>query len=254
MSILTLRGLKKYFGGLTAVDDVSFSVEKGSIYAVIGPNGAGKTTVFNCITGSFPVSGGAIFFEDTEITNKKAHVIASLGVIRTFQNLKLSLEMSVLENTMIGGHIRSRAGFLAGMLNVPFTWKEEKDIEERAYGMLGFFGLAGEAHKPAGSLPFGKLRLLELARALSAEPKLLLLDEPASGLNMHETEELGRQLVRIRDLGVTILLVEHDMSLVMDISNTVLVLNFGKTIALGPPKEIQKNPEVIDIYLGVADA
>jgi len=252
--ILQLDHVSVQFGGLRAVDGVSFDVEQGSIHAVIGPNGAGKTTVFNCITGFFPVTGGSGLCEGREITGKKQHIIPVLGIVRTFQNLRLSLSMTVLDNVLIGRHVRSRAGFLAGMLNLPFTWKEERQMREAALDMLTFFGLETAAQKPAGSLPFGRLRLLELARAMAAEPKLLLLDEPASGLNMHESEELGEQIRRIRDSGVTILLVEHDMSLVMDISDRLTVLNFGRPIASGTPREIQANPDVINIYLGSVDA
>ncbi|TFG62110.1 MAG: ABC transporter ATP-binding protein [Spirochaetales bacterium] len=252
--MLTVKGLHKKFGGLHAVNDVSFSVEKGTIHAVIGPNGAGKTTVFNCITGTYQATAGSVEFKDKVISGSKPHQIASMGIIRTFQNLKLALNMSVLENVMIGRHIRSKAGFLAGMLNVPWSWKEEKLIEKKALEVLDSFAMADKANTQAGSLPFGKLRTLELARALAAEPELLLLDEPASGLNTHESEELAKQIVAIRDRGVTILLVEHDMSLVMDISDMLLVLNFGKTITAGPPREVQLNQEVINIYLGEAYA
>lgn len=248
--LLEVRQVNKYFGGLHAVQDVSFTVQPGVIKAIIGPNGAGKTTLFNLITGNFPVSSGSIHFEEGPITGLKPYQIAEQGILRTFQNLKLAGHMTALENVMIGRHTKSRANFGAGILNLPFTWKEEKEIREEAFTFLTMLGIENLADAVAGSLPFGQQRAVEFARGLAAEPKLLLLDEPASGLNIYETEELGELITRIRDNGITILLVEHDMSLVMDISDEILVLNFGRQIATGSPSEVQKNQEVINIYLG----
>ena len=248
--LLEIDTVNKYFGGLHAVEDVSFQVQPGVIKAIIGPNGAGKTTIFNLITGNYPVSSGSIAFEGNAITGLKPHQIAQRGILRTFQNLKLAGHMTVLENVMVGRHIKSMAGFGAGILNLPFTWKEEKEIRDDAFSYLKLLGIEDLADSEASSLPFGQQRAVEFARALAAEPKLLLLDEPASGLNIYETEELGELIIKIKETGITILLVEHDMSLVMDISDEILVLNFGRQIAMGTPAEVQKNREVINIYLG----
>ena len=254
MPLLEIAHLHKYFGGLHATDDVSFQLEAGTIQALIGPNGAGKTTLFNLVSGSIPPSSGTIRFADQDITGLKPFQIARRGVIRTFQNLKLSPHMSVLENVMIGRHIRSRAGFLSSMLRLPGVAREEKRIQEQAMVALERLGIAGLRERQAGTLPFGQQRAVELARALACEPQLLLLDEPASGLNIRETAELSELIRTIRDQGVTILIVEHDMSLVMDISDNIVVLNFGKKIAQGAPRDIQRNPDVIQIYLGETDA
>ena len=248
--ILTVDEINRFFGGLHAVADVSFTVPEHSITAVIGPNGAGKTTLFNLIAGTLPVSSGTVAFRGAPVTGLKPHQVAGLGILRTFQTLKLNGHMSVLDNVMLGCHTKSTAGFLAGLLSLPFTRREERETEERAREVLETLGIAELSEEEAGSLPFGKQRAVELARALAADPSLLLLDEPASGLNIHETEELSRLIGVIRDRGRTILLVEHDMSLVMDISDSIVVLNFGKKIAEGPPREIQRNPDVIAIYLG----
>ena len=252
--LLEVISVTKRFGGLSAVNDVSFSVNPGRIKAVIGPNGAGKTTLFNLVSGALPLSAGQVFFENQAITGLKPFEIARRGIVRTFQNIKLSGHMTVLENVMIGRHIRSKAGFLSGMLNLPNTWKEEKSIREEALKALETLKIGHLADKETGSLPFGSQRSVEFARALACEPKLLLLDEPASGLNIYETQELSRLISDIRDKGITILLVEHDMSLVMEICDEIAVLNFGKKIAEGTPHEIQTNKEVVQIYLGDEDA
>jgi branched-chain amino acid transport system ATP-binding protein len=254
MPLLEVEGLHKHFGGLHATNDVSFTLEAGAIQAVIGPNGAGKTTLFNLVSGSLPPSAGRVLFEGRDITGLKPFQIARLGIIRTFQNLKLSRHMSVLENVMLGRHIRSRAGFLSSMLSLPAVWREEREIRRQAMAALERLGIAALHDREAGTLPFGQQRAVELARALACEPKLLLLDEPASGLNIQETAELAGLIRAIRDQGVTILIVEHDMSLVMDISDHIVVLNFGRKIAQGAPEAIQRNPEVIQIYLGEEDA
>lgn len=250
MRLLEVRDIDRSFGGLHAVNRVSFEVPSGSIQAVIGPNGAGKTTLFNLISGTLTPDGGSVFFRDRDITGLKPYRIARTGMIRTFQNLKLSGHMTVLENVMIGRHIRSKAGFLSAIFNLPGSWKEEKSIREEALKAVEMLGLKDLVNRETKNLPFGKQRAVELARALAAEPELLLLDEPASGLNIHETKELSELICRIRQNGITILLVEHDMSLVMDISDRIVVLNFGTKIAEGCPKEIQSNREVVKIYLG----
>jgi branched-chain amino acid transport system ATP-binding protein len=248
--LLQVSRLNRFFGGLHAVADVTFSVTDGAIKAIIGPNGAGKTTLFNLISGNMEPSSGETHFEGQLVTGLKAHDIARRGLARTFQNIRLCAHMTVLENTMLGRHTRSKAGFIAGMLNFPWTWREESEIREKSMELLKLLSLEDLCDTEASSLPFGKQRAAEFARALAAEPKLLLLDEPASGLNLHETEELAELILKIRDLDMTVLLVEHDMSLVMDISDEIVVLNYGEKIAEGTPSEIQKNKEVIRIYLG----
>jgi branched-chain amino acid transport system ATP-binding protein len=252
--LLKIDQLSRSFGGLQAVDNVSFQVQEGQIKALIGPNGAGKTTLFNLVSGNLKPSAGTVFFMDEMITGLKPHEVTVKGLSRTFQNIRLCSHMTVLENVMLGRHVRSRAGFLAGMINLPRTWLEERQIREKAHHFLELFSLGDLSAEEASNLPFGKQRAVEFARALAAEPKLLLLDEPASGLNLHETAELSELIVKIRDMGVTILLVEHDMALVMDISDRIVVLNSGRKIAEGTPKEVQRNRDVINIYLGEDDA
>ncbi len=250
MALLEITGLQKSFGGLKAVNNVSFSVEEGSIKAIIGPNGAGKTTVFNLITGTLTATSGTVTFKGTRINGKKPHQIAALGMARTFQNIKLFNEMTVLENVMIGRHTKSSAGFLASMCNLPWTWKEEKSIRNRSLELLEMLEISEYADSEATSLAFGQQRAVELARALALEPTLLLLDEPAAGLNITETVEIGKLISRIRALDITVLLVEHDMSLVMDISDDIVVLSFGEKIAEDVPRAIQQNDEVVKVYLG----
>jgi len=250
MALLEISGLHKKFGGLHAVNNVSFAVEKGSIKAVIGPNGAGKTTLFNLITGTLGATSGDVTFLDKPLLGKKPHQIAALGMARTFQNVKLFHDMTVLENVMVGRHIRSSAGFLASMLHMPWTLREESRIRQKSMQMLELLGIEEFADTEATSLAFGQQRAVELARALALEPTILLLDEPAAGLNIYETAEVGRLISRIRDLGITVVLVEHDMSLVMDISDDIVVLSFGQKIAEDVPEAIQKNEEVIKVYLG----
>ena len=250
MALLEITGLQKNFGGLKAVNNVSFSVEEGSIKAIIGPNGAGKTTVFNLITGTLTATSGTVTFKGTRIDGKKPHQIAALGMARTFQNIKLFNEMTVLENVMIGRHTKSSAGFLASMCNLPWTWKEEKSIRDKSLELLEMLEISEYADSEATSLAFGQQRAVELARALALEPTLLLLDEPAAGLNITETVEIGKLISRIRALDITVLLVEHDMSLVMDISDDIVVLSFGEKIAEDVPRAIQQNDEVVKVYLG----
>ncbi len=250
MALLAVSDLGKKFGGLQAVSEVSFAVERGMIKAVIGPNGAGKTTLFNLITGSLAPSSGSVLLDGRDITGRKPHQIASFGVARTYQNIKLFPGMTVLENVMVGRHIRSSGGFIASMLHLPWVLAEEQRIRQAALERLEMLGIAELAEVEATSLAFGQQRAVELARALAMEPELLLLDEPAAGLNIYETAEVGRLISSIRQLGITVVLVEHDMSLVMDISDEIVVLSFGRKIAEDVPEAIQRNEEVIKVYLG----
>ncbi|MBI5418731.1 MAG: ABC transporter ATP-binding protein [Deltaproteobacteria bacterium] len=250
MTLLSVRDVSKRFGGLQAVSDLSFDVARGSIKALIGPNGAGKTTLFNLISGVLEPDRGEIVFCGTALQALSTHQIASRGLVRTFQHIRLFPKMTVLENIMVGRHVHSGAGFLAGMLNLPFTWKEERRIREKSFEIMELLGIADFAGTEATSLAYGQQRVVEIGRALACEPKLLLLDEPAAGLNMRETSEMGGLISKIRDMGVTVLLVEHDMELVMKISDEVVVLSYGQKIAEDRPLSIQKNPEVIRVYLG----
>ena len=249
-SLLQIRGLDKSFGGLHAVDDVSFNVRPGTIKSVIGPNGAGKTTLFNMIAGFFLPDSGDVYFQDVLLTGMRPYQVAEKGFLRTFQNLKLSSHLSVLDNVLLGYHVRSSAGFFSGMFSLKKSRVEEKQAVESVLPILEWLNLASLKDTELGNLSFGNQRAVELARALAADPAMLLLDEPAAGLNMHETENLAVRIQEICSQGRTVLLVEHDMSLVMDISHEIVVLNFGKKIAEGVPSDIQKNDEVIRIYLG----
>jgi len=249
-NIVEINSLRKNFGGVVAVDDLNLEVKQHNITAIIGPNGAGKTTIFNLVSGFIKPTRGEIKLQGRDITNKKPYDIAALGIARTFQNVQIFSDMTVLENVMVGRHVRSRAGFLVSFLVPPFARPEEKSIREKAMEWLSFVGLAEEAGKVAGSLPLGSQRILEIARGLAMDPGLILLDEPASGLNTRETLAMGDLIGRIMDKDTTVILVEHDMELVMDISDMVVVINFGKRIARGTPAEIQSNPEVIKAYLG----
>jgi branched-chain amino acid transport system ATP-binding protein len=254
MSLLEVSGLSRSFGGLKAVDDVGFAAEADRITAVIGPNGAGKSTLFNLISGGLAPDSGRVSFDGSDITRLPPHRVARLGISRTFQAIKISKRMTALENVMIGRHVRSRSGFPSGMLAAPWARAEERSIRDAAMRAIERLGIAEYRDRQAGGLPFGVQRSVELARALAAEPRLLLLDEPASGLNARETRVLAELILGIRGMGIAILVVEHDMSLVMDVSDDVVVLNFGKKIAQGRPREIQSNREVIKIYLGEDDA
>jgi len=250
MTLLEVKHVRRSFGGLVAVNGVSFSVNPGRIKAVIGPNGAGKTTLFNIISGLLKADAGQVTFKDRSITGFKPYQIARAGISRTFQNPSLFFQMSVLENVMVGRHRRSGREFAACCLRLPGQPKEERSIREAALAQLDYVGLAHLAGFPAGGLSFGQRRMVELARALATDPELLLLDEPASGLNTREKENLGALIRRIRDRGVTVLLVEHDMTLVMDLSDDILVLHNGTIIAEGSPVTIQSDPNVISTYLG----
>ena len=250
MALLEVKDVRRNFGGLVAVNQVSFSVNAGRIKAVIGPNGAGKTTLFNIISGLLKPDTGRITFKDRGITGFKPYQIAGAGISRTFQNPCLFLRMNVLENVMVGRHSRSHWGFTACCLRFGGQPGEERSIRDAALAQLDRVGLAHLAGSPAGALSFGQRRMVELARALATGPELLLLDEPASGLNTGEKEKLAALIRCICDQGITILLVEHDMTVVMDLSDDILVLHNGTLIAEGPPAAIQNDPEVISIYLG----
>ena len=250
LPLLRIEDVSVHFGGLKAVSEVSFEVKEGSITALIGPNGAGKTTLFNAVSRLQETAGGRVWFGDTEVTKLDAAETARLGVARTFQNMRIFVNMSVLENVLVGCHRHEKSGFWAGGLGFRSQRREEQRSRERAMDALALVGLQERAHLPAASLPYGQQRLVEIARALASEPRLLLLDEPAAGTNQGEREELVRQIAVIRDAGVTVLLVEHDIDLVMDISDTVNVLDYGKLIASGTPEQVQQDQRVITAYLG----
>ncbi len=248
--ILKVNGLWMKFGGVTALRDVCYEMPEKIIQAVIGPNGAGKTTLFNCISGMLGPSEGSIIFLGHAIEGIVPHRIARAGIARTFQHVALFKKMTVLENVMMGRHPRTGSGMFAAGLRLPGMRSEEKLIRSKALEYLEFAGLAGCARVESGTLPIGKQKILEIARALATEPRLILLDEPAGGLNMKETEDLGELIQGIKKLGVTVMLVEHDMNLIMDISDRVLVLHYGEVLASGTPAEIKENSAVIEAYLG----
>ena len=248
--LLRAEKVSKSFGGVHAVREVSFTVQSGQIKGIIGPNGAGKTTLFNLITGFYAADAGDIQFDDQRLIGLMPHQVAERGVARTFQNVELFCGMSVLENVMVGRHPRTRTGFISAAFRLSRSRKEEDRIRAESIEILNFVGLAERAASPSSSLPFGLQRVLEIGRALATEPRLLLLDEPASGLNAAETRNLGRLISRIRERGVTVVLVEHDMSLTMKICDEILVIDYGRTLAEGRPREIQQNPAVIAAYLG----
>ncbi len=254
MTLLEVDNISKRFGGLQAVKDVSFTVQKGCIKAVIGPNGAGKTTLFNLVSGFLPPDSGAIRYRDRPIHGRSPYQIAGAGLSRTFQHIRLFPQMTAMENVMVGRHVKGKAGFIAGMLNLPRTRREERDIRDHAISVMELLGIASFADTEATSLSYGQQRIVELARALAGEPEMLLLDEPAAGLNMRETADMANLITKIRDRGVTVLIVEHDMQLVMNISDEVVVLSYGKKIADAAPRAVQKDPEVVRVYLGEDDA
>ena len=252
--VFEARGLTKHFGGVKAVQEVDLTVTEGMITALIGPNGAGKTTVFNMITGMFPITGGTMEFFDRggdkrDLRGMRTDHVTRLGIARTFQNIRLFSDVPTLDNVKLGMHPRTKSGALAAIFSFPAR-AEEKEITNAAYHYLEFVGLVDQSHELARNLPYGAQRRLEIARALALDPSLLLLDEPAAGMNPQETEELMELIQRILSLGVTVFLIEHDMKLVMGISDHIVVLDHGKLIADGKPEEIKANPDVIRAYLG----
>jgi branched-chain amino acid transport system ATP-binding protein len=254
MTLLSLDGITRRFGGLIAVDGVDLAVAKGGVTAVIGPNGAGKTTLFNIISGFQTPNAGRIVFDGTDITGHPPEAIAAAGLVRTFQLVQLFQSLTVLENVKVGAHLHTRGGLWSALLRLPRTRAAERAVEARARELLAFIGLDAAADEEANALAYGQQRLLEIARALAAGPRLLLLDEPAAGLSVEETRRLAAAIRTIAERGTTVLLIEHDMKLVMNTADTVAVLDFGRKIAEGPPAAVREDAAVIAAYLGTADA
>jgi len=254
VSLLAVEGLSKEFGGLKAVDDVSFEVRPGSVHSIIGPNGAGKTTLLNLLNGIYAPSAGRISFDGRALNGAPPHAFAAAGIARTFQNLQIFFNMSAVENVQVGGHLRARRGLAGALLRLPGRAADERTYRDAALELMRFVGVEEYAAAPADALPYGALKRLEIARALAARPKLLLLDEPAAGLNPTETAAIDELIKRLAASGVTVILVEHNMRLVMGVSDHIVVLDYGRKLAEGDAEQVRNDPRVIEAYLGAAQA
>lgn len=250
MALLEVKQVSKVFGGVRAVQNVSFGVEVGVVYSVIGPNGAGKTTLFNLVTGIYPITDGEIWLDGMNVTGLAPQVLASKGVARTFQNLQICMNMTALENVMVGAHLRLDRNVFKAMLRLPSISARDKALRSEAAELMRFVGLGSYLNTTADAMPYGALKRLEVARALAVKPRIVFLDEPAAGLNPRETGEIDLLVRKVADSGITVVLVEHDMKMVMNISDRILVLDYGKKLAEGTAEEVRSNPDVIAAYLG----
>lgn len=250
MPLLRVENLVKEFGGVHAIDDLTFTINPGTIHSIIGPNGAGKTTLFNLVTGVYTPTSGRVLFNDEPVTGKAPYELAARGMSRTFQNLQVCMNMTALENVLVGRHLHLNTGFLSSLFRLPSIVQADRAAKEMGKELMAFVGLEKYVDWDAESMPYGALKRLEIARALAAEPKLLLLDEPAAGLNEAESREIDEVIKKVAEQGVTVVLVEHDMKMVMEISDHILVIDYGRKLAEGTPQEVRENPDVIAAYLG----